>query len=236
ATVNGGTLVLTYGETLAGTTPAAGDFVVSINGVSAAPSGVTLDTVAKTVTLTLYSAASNGDAVTVSYTPGGSSTQDAAGNAVAALAAQAVVNSTPDTTAPAAPALALLASSDTGQDTSDRITRDDTPTIRVTLNGAGAAAPVAGDVVKLYLGATQVGAATLGAGDIANGYVDVTTGALGADGAKSLTATVTDAANNASAASAALALTLDTAAPSLSSASVNGSTLVLTYGETLSGT
>ena len=236
ATVNGGTLVLTYGETLAGTTPAAGDFVVSINGVSAAPSGVTLDTVAKTVTLTLSSAASNGDAVTVSYTPGGSSTQDAAGNAVAALAAQAVVNSTPDTTAPAAPALALLASSDTGQDTSDRITRDDTPTIRVTLNGAGAAAPVAGDVVKLYLGATQVGAATLGAGDIANGYIDVTTGALGADGAKSLTATVTDAANNASAASAALALTLDTAAPSLSSASVNGSTLVLTYGETLSGT
>src|SRR5262249_8279722 len=137
ASVDGTTLVLTYGETLANVSPAAGDFTVSINGVSATPSAVAIDTVAKTITLTLSAAAGNGDTVSVSYTPGGSPTQDAAGNSSAALVAQAVANVTPDTTAPAAPGLALLAGSDSGQSSADAITRDDTPTVHVTLNGGG---------------------------------------------------------------------------------------------------
>src|SRR5204862_473997 len=129
----------------------------------------------------------------------------------------------------------LLASSDSGTTTSDRLTNDDTPTVRVSLNGSGATAPVAGDVVKVYLGVTQVGTATLGAGDISNGYVDITTSTLGADGGKSLTATVTDAAANVSGASSALLLTLDTAAPGSTSITVNGGTLVMTYNETAPG-
>ena len=107
-----------------------------------------------------------------------------------------------DTTAPAAPSLPA-----------DFATNDDTPTIRVTLNGTGDTAPVAGDTVKLFLGATEVGTAVLTAGDIAAGHVDITTSSLGADGAKSLTATITDAAGNASSASAPLVVTLDTTVP-----------------------
>ncbi len=236
ATVDAATLVLGYDETLAGTIPAAGDFSVGVNGVPVAPSGVALDSVARTVTLTLSTPVANGDAVTVSYAPGGSPTQDAAGNAVAALSGRAVANSTPDTTAPAAPALALLAASDSGTSSADGLTNIDTPALRVTLNGSGATAPAAGDVVGVYVGVTQVGTATLAASDIANGYVDVTTTALGADGAKSLTATVTDAAGNASAPSGALGIVLDSRAPALAAASVDAATLVLAYDEALAGT
>ncbi|HYD95539.1 MAG TPA: DUF4347 domain-containing protein, partial [Noviherbaspirillum sp.] len=55
-----------------------------------------------------------------------------------------------DSTAPAAPSVDLLATSDSGTSDADDKTSDTTPTIRVSLNGSGAAAPVAGDVVKLY--------------------------------------------------------------------------------------
>jgi autotransporter-associated beta strand protein len=117
-----------------------------------------------------------------------------------------------DTTAPAAPSVALLAASDTGSSGTDLITKLTTPTLRVNLAGSGDTAPVAGDVVKLFAGATEVASATLVAGDITAGYVDLTTSTLTA-GAISFTATVTDAANNVSAASAALVVTLDTSSP-----------------------
>lgn len=144
-------------------------------------------------------------------------------------ASQAV---TLDTTADAAPTLSLNNDSDPGP--SDTYTGA-TPSVRVTLNGSGATAPVAGDVVKLYSGATEVGSVTLSAGDITAGHVDITTSNLGADGAKSLTATVTDGQGNVSPASNTLGLTVDTTAPLLASAAVNGATLTLTYTEAGSG-
>ncbi len=119
-----------------------------------------------------------------------------------------------DTTAPAAPTIALLAASDTGSSGSDLITNSTTPTVVVTLNGAGATAPLAGDVVKLFDGATQVASATLSAGNISTGSINLTTSVL-APGNRSLTATVTDTASvpNVSLASNTLAVTLDTTAP-----------------------
>src|SRR5581483_9285472 len=113
-----------------------------------AVTGVAVNTVNDTVTLTLASAVAGTDSVTVSYTAGATRTQDLAGNAAADLVNLAVANATPvpDTTAPAAPSLALLAASDSGASSSDRVTSDATPTVRVGLNGAGATAPVAGDV------------------------------------------------------------------------------------------
>jgi hypothetical protein len=131
-----------------------------------------------------------------------------------------------DSTAPAAPGVTLTASSDSGTP-GDNITNDTTPTVRVALNGTGATAPVAGDIVRLTVGGTQVGTATLSAGDIGADFVDITTSALAA-GSRTIAATVTDVAGNTSAAGN-LTLTIDTAAPgapvpTLTVASNSGST------------
>ncbi|MEN3112716.1 Ig-like domain-containing protein [Uliginosibacterium paludis] len=235
ASVSGSTLTLSYAEAgvgLAGTTPSTSDFIVTKNGgTGVTVSGVVVDTTAKTVTLTLGAAITNADSnILVSYTPGGTTLQDIAGNAAAAFSNQAVTNASGDSTAPAAPTLALLASSDSGTSNSDAKTHDTTPTLRVTLNGTGATAPVAGDVVKLYQGASLVGSATLSSGDISAGYIDITASAQSAGGL-SFTANITDAASNLGADSNAVALTLDTTAPALLSGRVSGSTLTLSYNE-----
>jgi hypothetical protein len=194
---------------------------------------VAVDTTAKTVTLTLASSITNADSnIQVSYIPPASNpVQDVAGNTASALSNQSVTNNAGDTTAPATPGLTLAAASDSGTSNSDTLTHITTPTVRVTLNGSGAYAPVAGDTVNLYESGSSVGSATLSATDISNDYVDVTSSTL-TPGSKSLTATVTDGANNVSTASSAVSLTLDTTAPLLASASVSGSSLVLSYTET----
>jgi hypothetical protein len=99
ATVSGSILVITYTEanTLEATNvPATTAFTVSDHAVT----GVSVDAAAKTVTLTLGSAVVNGETVTVGYTDPttGNDTaaiQDATGNDVATITAQAVTNNTP---------------------------------------------------------------------------------------------------------------------------------------------
>ena len=140
-----------------------------------------------------------------------------------------------DTTPPAAPSLDLLPSSDTGASDSDDLTNEDTPTIQVALNGMGAAAPVAGDTVRLVYDSTEAGSALLSASDITNGYVDIATDDLGANGDRTLTATITDVAGNTSAGSPPLTLTLDQTLPVLQSGVIDGSTLILNYDEPLDG-
>jgi len=111
ATVDGTTLVLTYTEATkldATNAPAASDFTVASNGSSVEITSVTVDSTAKTVTLTLGTAVVNGDAVTISYadsSSGVNAIQDAAGNDAAALNNFDVTNNTQavvvtDTTAP----------------------------------------------------------------------------------------------------------------------------------------
>jgi autotransporter-associated beta strand protein len=135
-----------------------------------------------------------------------------------------------DTTPPAAPTVGLLAASDTGSSSSDLITNLTTPTLRVTLNGTGPTAPLAGDVVNLFNGATQVASATLSAGDISATFIDLTSVAL-SPGSLSFTATVTDAASNVSDASTPLPVTLDTNAPviTVTSPSSNSAAWGATY-------
>ena len=97
ATVEGSSLVLTYNESLdEGSVPATSAYSVSINsGTGAAPSNVSID--GSAVTLTLATAAVNGDTVTVSYTvPSSNPVQDLAGDDAAALTDQSVTNNTPD--------------------------------------------------------------------------------------------------------------------------------------------
>ncbi len=86
---NGLTLALTYGETLdSGSVPSAGAFSLTGTVSTVASVGIA----GAVVTLTLSAAAFQGETITVSYTPGGSPIQDAAGNDAAALTAQAVAN------------------------------------------------------------------------------------------------------------------------------------------------
>ena len=105
-----------------------------------------------------------------------------------------------------------------GLTTSTTTTTDDTPTVHVALNGSGATAPAAGDVVKVYSGLTLVALHTLTAGEIAADTVALTTSDLGAYGVYSLTATITGEAGNESDASNAVTVTVDqtdAAAPTL---------------------
>ncbi|MCW8178010.1 SwmB domain-containing protein, partial [Verminephrobacter aporrectodeae] len=80
--------------------PASGAFTVLVNGVANAVTTVTVQSRAKTVTLTLSTAVTHGQSVTVAYTDPttGNDTnaiQDYAGNDAASFAATEVTNNTP---------------------------------------------------------------------------------------------------------------------------------------------
>jgi VCBS repeat-containing protein len=124
--------------------------------------------------------------------------RDAAGNNGPASTALTL---TIDTGAPAAPALALAAASDSGA-AGDRLTNDNTPTLTGTAE--------AGATVTILRNGAIAGTTTAAA----DGGWTYTSAAL-ADGTHVFTAFATDAAGNAGPASAALALTIDTAAPGL---------------------
>ena len=98
AAVDGTSVVLIYHEALdESSVPATTAYSVSVAGTAAAPSNVSI--AGSKVTLTLASAASSGDTVTVTYTvPTTSPVQDAGGHAAAGLTAQAVANFTGATT------------------------------------------------------------------------------------------------------------------------------------------
>ncbi len=97
ARVNGATLKVVFNEDLdTGSVPAPGDFGVQVDDSSRSVDTNGVAIAADTVTLTLSSAVTHGEAVTVAYTkPSANPLQDAAGNAVADFAAQSVANDTP---------------------------------------------------------------------------------------------------------------------------------------------
>jgi hypothetical protein len=141
---------------------------------------------------------------------------DTAGNASTALSQAYVL----DTTAPAASTIFLSAGSDTGASSTDRITSRTTP------NFTGSTE--ANVAVKLFDGTTQVATTTADG----SGNWSIATDAL-SEGPHTITAQATDTAGNTSVASTAIVLNVDLTAPVLASATVNGSTLVMTYGEAL---
>ena len=103
AAVNGATLVLTYDDALdEGSVPAAGSFAARLGSDTRPPSTVAVS--GRTVTLTLATAATHGQAVEITYSPSGTGNRirDLAGNDADALTNRAVTNNTPapDTTAP----------------------------------------------------------------------------------------------------------------------------------------
>ena len=97
ALVTGGTLTLTYDETLdADSTPPGSAFTVSVDGTDQTPSAVAV--AGRVVTLTLATEVTRSDGVTVSYRqPSGADAtplQDLAGNPAAALTDEDVTNTT----------------------------------------------------------------------------------------------------------------------------------------------
>ena len=93
AAVNGTELVLTWDETLRDDSgPAAGDFAVTVAGSSRSVSGVAV--AGSAVRLTLASAVTAGQTVTVSYTKGTNPLKDLASNDAPGLTDQAVTNNT----------------------------------------------------------------------------------------------------------------------------------------------
>lgn len=131
-------------------------------------------------------------------------TTDAAGNTGTASPALSV---TIDTVAPPVPAMPdLLAASDSGRSSTDNVTNDTTPEVRVEGTDSGVS-------VVLLDASTQVAS---GVTSLA-GLVDLSVAPAVAEGVRSFTATATDAAGNESAASPALSVTIDTTAPAAAS-------------------
>ena len=103
ATVNGASLVMTYTDAsplATSNAPGAAAFAVKVGGASVAVTAVAINSAAKTVTLTLATPVTAGQAVTVSYTDPTAgddvvALQDAAGNDAATLVDAAVSNVTP---------------------------------------------------------------------------------------------------------------------------------------------
>ncbi len=100
AAVDGSSLTLTYGEALdESSTPATDAFTVTVAGSGRTVTGVSVS--GRAVTLTLASAVTDGQEVTVTYTvPGTNPLRDAAGNAAEGLSNDPVWNATPDATPP----------------------------------------------------------------------------------------------------------------------------------------
>ena len=238
ATINGTDLTLTYSEALnTGSKPAAGDFAVSVtDSVTSAVSAVSVTAVdidGSDVTLTLADAVRNNDTVTVDYTPGTDPIQDAAANDAAALDDQSVTN----TTAAASDAtLDVLSLADAGgaavalspvfgsvEDTTSTYTAqvaNEVAVVTVTATGADTRAavviaPADADTDTDHHQADLVAALT----EASDTTVTVTVTAEDTTTTRAYTITVTRAP--------------DTTAPSLSSATVDGTELTLTYSEAL---
>ena len=95
-TVSEELLVLLYNERLGASRPATSDFSVTVNGVAATVSSVTV--AGMIVTLELASPVTFGQQVRLSYTPGTRPIEDRSGNDAAAISNRSVTNNTADLT------------------------------------------------------------------------------------------------------------------------------------------
>ena len=218
ATVDGRTLTLTYDKALDGASvPAASDFAVTAAGSTVNVHRVSV--AGSTVTLTLATAVQAGETVTLDYTPGANPTQDAAGNDAVPLSGQTVTNNNgrPVLTGATVNGSTLTLTYDKALDGASVPAASDFAVTAAgsTVNVSGAS--VAGSTVTLTL-ATAVEAGQTVA-------LDYTPGAN----------PIQDAAGNDAAALSGQTVTNNTGRPVLTGATVNGSTLTLTYDKALDG-
>ena len=238
ATVDGAALTLGYSESLnESSEPAAGDYAVSVTdavtstAATVAVTGVDVDGAA--VKLTLATAVRNGDTVSFDYTPGTNPIEDLASNDAAALDDQAVTNNTAAATDATLAVLALVDGSGTAVALSPTFGSPEDTTSTYT-------ASVANDIA--FVTVTATGVDTRAGVVISPTDADTDTehhqAALAAAHAEASTTTVTvtvTAEDSTTTGTYTVTVTraADTTAPSLSTATVDGTALTLTYSEAL---
>ncbi|NTV02108.1 MAG: DUF4347 domain-containing protein [Chlorobiaceae bacterium] len=130
------------------------------------------------------------------------------------------------------PLITLNSASDSGTYNSDAITSNATPSVRVDFSSLwnSGVTVTTSDTVQILKGGVQIGSSsTLTSANISNRYIDITTASLGSDANVSLSAKIVHGSSSYT--TNDLGLTLDKTAPSLSSATVDGSVLTLNYTE-----
>ena len=230
ANVNDTTLTITLNEALDGSsTPAGSAFTVVRNGTGmAAPTNVVVS--GTTVTLTLAASVHYGDTVTVAYTqPGTGRIKDIAGNDAATFGAQAVTNATPSLP-PDVPALVSPVDGSTVATL--------TPTLSATFSDVDTnnTGQLTFRLCTTSNCSSPIGGTFSSSAGIANGAdgsAVVPGGRITSDGTYYWQAKATDNTSAVSAFSASHAFTVDTTAPLLQTAAVNGTSLTLTYDEVL---
>ena len=243
AVVDGTTLTLTYDEALdGGSRPVSGDFTVSGGDLARTVSNAAVS--GSAVALTLDPAVEHGETgVTVSYTPGTNPIRDVAGNEAEALSRVPVSNETPDTTAPGVISLAI--SSNPGSDQayaaedvievtvsfSETVEVTGTPQLRLRVGSSNRTAD--------YLRGTDTEELVFGY-EVADGREDTDGVSIEAGRITLNGGTIKDEADNPAelaheAVAAQAGHKVDGVRPVFVSAAVDGSSLTLTYGETLDG-
>nr|MBF2756108.1 hypothetical protein [Gammaproteobacteria bacterium AqS3] len=204
-------------------------WAVSVAGSARSVSSYTIS--GSTATLTLASAVTTGESVTLGYTkPGsGDKLQDAAGNDLASLSGQAVTNNTPDTTAPTITSITRHTPSSTP-------TNADSLTWRVTFSEAvtGVDSGI-GDFQILnrslpppnfsYIGAASLSVVRDGS---TNSWDD-----LELDGDQNITDSAGNALSSTLPDGAQTRYTVDNTAPTVTAAGVDGVTLTVTLSENM---
>ena len=222
ASVDGAMLTLTFDEALdTGNTPDISNFAVTVAGGSRGLDAVAVS--GSAVTLTLATAVSAGDSVTVDYTaPAGESEsrlQDLAGNAAADFSGQSVTNNTAPAQAPGSPTGLQVARHESGQLLASWTAPDSGPApTGYTLQWKESV----GDWSD-QAGVSQV--------DI-TGVSQIITGLSGGVEYAVRVIATKDGANSAPS-DEVIATPTETTPPELSSASVDGAMLTLTFDEPL---
>ena len=245
AVVDGTRLTLTYDEALdGGSRPVSGDFTVSGGDRVRAVTGVRVN--GSAVELTLDSGAEHEEAgIQVSYTPGMNPIRDVPGNDAEALSREPVTNDTPDTTSPTVNSVEITSNPPADNrdtyaigdvieatatfDETVVVTRTPRLTLRVGsrnrtagyLRGSGAAALVFGYEVAL--------------GDEDTDGVSMEAGRIDRNGGTIKDEADNDAVLDHEAVAPQAGHKVDGVRPAFLSAAVDGSSLTLTYGETLDG-
>jgi uncharacterized repeat protein (TIGR02059 family) len=236
-------LTLTYNEALNATTAPASAFSVTVAGVSRAVNSVVVS--GSTVQLTLASTVGSGQAVTFAYTApaadgstSNSAVQDNAGNDAISLTSRSATNSsTVDQTAPTFSSAAVnTAGTILTLTYNEALSATTSPANGFVVTVAGvtrtvSSVAVSGSTVQLTL-ASAVERGTV----VTVAYTSPTPNTSNTNNA--IQDTTGNDAISLSATSVTNNSTLDTTAPVLSSAvlAANGTTLTLTYNETLSAT
>ncbi len=206
AAVAGNQLVMSYTEanTLDATNvPAASAFAVVTGGSANAVTAVAVNASAKTVTLTLTTAVTFGQTVTVAYTDPTTANdpnaiQDAAGNDAVTLAATTVTNNTADTTAPTVSSVAVPTNATyvAGQNLDFTVTMSEATVVNTTIGVPRIAVTLdtGGTVYANYLSGSGTAALVFRA-TVASGQLD-TNGITLATSIDANGGTLRDAASN----------------------------------------